>query len=141
MHAPRAHTRPPRTRYQYQPSSGSLTTMSHRQQLERAAAQLHTAAADARTIATQRESRCKATHPTDPGAAPSASPEVTLGRTLASLQEEFPAFQIWWEVTGEHARFVAVRRHPGTTPHTVVTADIAELRAALSSPAHSPANP
>ena len=60
---------------------------------------------------------------------------------LASLQEEFPGFQIWREVTGEHARLVAVRRHAGTSPHTVVTADMAELRAALGSPARSPASP
>jgi hypothetical protein len=50
---------------------------------------------------------------------------------LASLQQEFPGFRIWREVTGEHGRFIAVRRDLGTNPHTVVTADVAELRAAL----------
>ena len=113
--------------------------MSHRQQLERAAAHLRTAAAAARTIATQRESGSNATHPTDPDSgAPSASPQVTPGQAVTSLQEEFPAFHISREVTGEHARFVAVRRHTGTSPHTVVTADIDELRAALSSTAPNP---
>jgi hypothetical protein len=58
---------------------------------------------------------------------------VTPG-DLASLQQQFPAFRIWQEVTGEHARLVAVRRHAGTSPHTVVTADADELRATLSSP-------
>jgi len=52
-------------------------------------------------------------------------------RDLAELRREFPGFQIWQEVTGERARLVAVRRWPGTSPHTVVTADPAELRAAL----------
>jgi hypothetical protein len=107
--------------------------MSRRQQLGRAAAQLHTAAADARTIAAQREAASNGIHPAGPGgAALYASPEVTFGRTLARLQQEFPDFRIWREVTAEHVRFVAVRRQAGTRPHTVVTADMAELRAALS---------
>jgi hypothetical protein len=53
---------------------------------------------------------------------------------LASLLQQFPGFRIWREVTGEHARLVAVRRHAGTRPHTVVTNDADELRAALSVP-------
>ena len=53
-------------------------------------------------------------------------------RDLAELRREFPGFQIWQEVTGERARLVAVRRWPGTSPHTVVTADLAELRTVLS---------
>jgi len=52
-------------------------------------------------------------------------------RDLAELRREFPGFQIWREVTGERARLVAVRRWPGTSPHTVVTDDPAELRAAI----------
>lgn len=111
--------------------------MSHKQQLVRAAQQLHTAAAHAHSIAAQRESASNPAYPSDSeGAEPSGSPEATPGQALASLQEQFPAFRIWREVTGEHARLVAVRRHAGTSPHTVVTADIDELRAALSSPAH-----
>jgi hypothetical protein len=67
-----------------------------------------------------------------------ASPSQDTAATasdLAGLQREFPAFDICREVTGERARLVATRRHTGTSPHTVVTADIAELRAALTSPA------
>ena len=51
---------------------------------------------------------------------------------LAKLRQDFPGFQIWQEVTGERTRLVAVRRQPGTSPHTVVTADLAELRTVLS---------
>jgi O-methyltransferase involved in polyketide biosynthesis len=50
---------------------------------------------------------------------------------LAGLQEEFPAFRIWREITGERVRFVARSLRPGVSPHTVVTDDVGELRAAL----------
>jgi O-methyltransferase involved in polyketide biosynthesis len=50
---------------------------------------------------------------------------------LASLREEFPGFRIWRETTGERVRYVARSQRPGLNPHTVVTDDPAELRAAL----------
>jgi hypothetical protein len=53
---------------------------------------------------------------------------------LAHLQEDFPGFRIWQEITGERTRLVAVRRHLGISPHTVVTTEAAELRAALGNP-------
>jgi hypothetical protein len=56
---------------------------------------------------------------------------------LASLQQQYPAFRIWQDVTGEHARLVAVCCHAGTSPHTVVTTDADELRAVLSG-SHQP---
>jgi hypothetical protein len=60
---------------------------------------------------------------------------------LAALQRDFPGFRIWQEATGERTRLVAVRRHQGLSPHTVVTAEANELRAALSGPGTpSPAN-
>ncbi len=52
-------------------------------------------------------------------------------RELAALQEQFPGFRIWREITGERVRYVARRQHPGLSPHTIVTDDPAELRAAL----------
>jgi hypothetical protein len=55
-------------------------------------------------------------------------------RDLADLQEDFPGYRIFREVTGERVRLVAVRRQHGTSPHTVVTADVGELRAALNGP-------
>jgi len=61
----------------------------------------------------------------------SEHPAVSPG-DVVSLQQEFPGFRIWREVAGGHARVVAVRRNPGTKPHTVVTADVAELRATLN---------
>ena len=51
---------------------------------------------------------------------------------LASLREEFPAFRIWREANGERTRYVAQRLCPGTRPHSVVTADLPELRAVLT---------
>lgn len=53
---------------------------------------------------------------------------------LAHLQEDFPGFQIWQEITGERIRLVAIRRYHGISPHTVITAEAAELRTALSGP-------
>jgi hypothetical protein len=63
-------------------------------------------------------------------ASPPGDPS-TAAAGLASLHAEFPGYRIWHEITGDRARLVAVRRHHGTSPHTVVTADPAELRAAL----------
>lgn len=60
---------------------------------------------------------------------------------LAALQHDFPAFSIWQEATGERTRLVAVRRHRGISPHTVVAAGPAELRAVLASHQRTPASP
>jgi hypothetical protein len=58
------------------------------------------------------------------------SPELTL----AALRHEFPRYRIWLDpIPGRH-RFVARRQHPGPGPHTVITSDAAELRAALTAP-------
>ena len=62
-------------------------------------------------------------------------------RELAALQEDFPGFRIWREVTGERVRLVAVRRRDGTSPHTVVTAEAAELRVLLAGQRHAPTGP
>lgn len=70
----------------------------------------------------------------------SEHPAVSPG-DVVSLQEEFPGFRIWREVTGDHARVVAVRRNLGTKPHTVVTADVAELRATLNGSIQHPTSP
>jgi hypothetical protein len=62
--------------------------------------------------------------------------EITHQQELAGLQEDFPGFRIWREVTGEHVRLVAVRRRRGTSPHTVITSEAAELRDLLSGQQH-----
>jgi hypothetical protein len=51
---------------------------------------------------------------------------------LAHLQQNFPGYRIWQEAMGDRIRLVAVRRKPGTSPHTLVTTDLAELRTALA---------
>jgi hypothetical protein len=51
---------------------------------------------------------------------------------LKPLSEQFPEFRIWREITGpERIRYVAVRRRPGTSPHTLVTSDLDELSTVL----------
>jgi hypothetical protein len=65
--------------------------------------------------------------------------ERERAQDLAALQRDFPGFRIWQEATGERTRLVAVRRQHGTSPHTVVTADLTELRAVLDSHRHTPA--
>ena len=59
-----------------------------------------------------------------------ASPAGTGG--LADLQEEFPRYQIWQEVVRDRTRYVARSQQAGTRPHTLVTADLQELRNGLS---------
>jgi hypothetical protein len=52
---------------------------------------------------------------------------------VTGLQAEFPAFRIWREDVPGRRRYVARSRHQSLHPHTVVTADLRELRAALQS--------
>jgi hypothetical protein len=62
---------------------------------------------------------------------------------LATLQEEFPAFRIWQETTLTGPRYIACSRHLNQSPHTLITRDLAELRAELSAakPQPAPASP
>jgi hypothetical protein len=60
---------------------------------------------------------------------------------LATLQAEFPEFWICREIVRDRSRYVARSRQVGRHPHTVVTADQAELREALGpAPATAPAS-
>jgi hypothetical protein len=52
--------------------------------------------------------------------------------TRAALQADFPAFRISLETTLTGPRYVARSRDLSQNPHTVVTGDPAELRAALA---------
>jgi hypothetical protein len=52
---------------------------------------------------------------------------------LTGLQAEFPAFRIWREDFPGRPRYVARSRQQDLNPHTVVTADLRELREALQS--------
>jgi hypothetical protein len=60
---------------------------------------------------------------------------------LADLQQAFPGYRIWQEPMGDQIRLVAVSRKPGNSPHTLITADLAELRAALANSAPTPGVP
>jgi hypothetical protein len=61
--------------------------------------------------------------------------------TLLALRADFPHFRIWTEVTGDRVRYIARRRSEGTGPHTVVVADLGELRAVLSERPGPPVDP
>lgn len=59
--------------------------------------------------------------------------------TLAALRREFPRYRIWLDPIPGRRRFVARRQNPGPGPHTVITSDPDELRAALAAPGqHEP---
>ncbi len=53
---------------------------------------------------------------------------------LDQLRSSFPDFDIIREVIWGRIRYVSRWRRPGVQPHTVVTADLEELRVALSPP-------
>ena len=54
-----------------------------------------------------------------------------MGEDLAVLQAEFPAFRIWEEQMPGRVRYVARSRTDGVNPHTVIAADLDEMRGAL----------
>jgi O-methyltransferase involved in polyketide biosynthesis len=58
-------------------------------------------------------------------------PADTVPDQMIALRNDFPGFRIWRETTGERVRFVARSERPGLNPHTVVTGNVGELRAAL----------
>ncbi len=60
-----------------------------------------------------------------------AGEPVSRSLELTSLRKDYPGFQVWQEVTGDRVRYVARRLPPGIGPHTVITADLGELRAVL----------
>ena len=72
-----------------------------------------------------------------PGRAPRGARPITdrlfkaQDRALAELQAECPAVRIWREQVCDRVRFVARGLTLDVHPHTVITGDLAELRAAL----------
>jgi hypothetical protein len=61
--------------------------------------------------------------------------------TVRQVSSEFPGFVIWQEMTAPgRLRYGARRRHRGTHPHTVITADLAELRDTLAGNTPPPAS-
>jgi hypothetical protein len=57
---------------------------------------------------------------------------------LDQLRTDFPDFDIAREIIRDRIRYVSHGRRLGVQPHTVVTADLEELRAALSPPGAEP---
>ena len=58
---------------------------------------------------------------------------------LPALRDDYPHYRIWRETTSTRTRYIARALTPGTHPHTVVTADLSELRAELATGATTPA--
>lgn len=52
---------------------------------------------------------------------------------LEAARRDFPRYQIDVELAVDRRRYVARRIQPGPGPHTLITSDLAELRAELSS--------
>jgi hypothetical protein len=77
--------------------------------------------------------------PDDPGQAGLDNEAARNGNgpDLASLRARFPCFRIWREHTFDRARYMARSLHPGLNPHTVLTDDFDELRAALEPSRHA----
>jgi hypothetical protein len=68
--------------------------------------------------------------------------EVTpVSDELTVLRDEFPGYRIWQEQLPGRTRYVARRQHEGLGPHTVVTADVSELRQALAPAGQAVATP
>jgi S-adenosyl methyltransferase len=59
---------------------------------------------------------------------PQATETAAAAQAITALRADFPDHEIWREDDGGQVRYVARGQHP----HTVVTADLGELRAALS---------
>jgi len=53
------------------------------------------------------------------------------GDALAALRADYPGYKIWREITPGRQRYIARSLHMGLNPHTVVTADLSELRDVL----------
>jgi hypothetical protein len=51
---------------------------------------------------------------------------------LTALRDEFPGFSISSETTHSGLRYIARSLRPGIGPHTLITSDLGELRAELS---------
>src|SRR6266702_4548359 len=65
----------------------------------------------------------------------SSDPHIGAGQMtvpMSRLRASFPQFWIWQEITYDRPRYIARSRHPGVGPHTVITTDPDELRAALA---------
>jgi hypothetical protein len=72
-----------------------------------------------------------------PASEPQATDPPAAPDHLPGLREDFPAFRIWREDICGRTRYIACRQHRDQHPHTVITDDPAELRAALQ-PAPGP---
>lgn len=71
----------------------------------------------------------------DPTATPAQRADLDTAR------RDFPGYRIEVEPVPGRRRFIARRTEPGPGPHTLVTSDLAELRAELSPTQQPTASP
>jgi DNA-binding XRE family transcriptional regulator len=72
-----------------------------------------------------------------PGGSLTHSPAVPAPGDLEDARRDFPRYLIHEELHYDRRRYVARRTQPGPGPHTLITSDLAELRAELT-PASPP---
>jgi hypothetical protein len=70
---------------------------------------------------------------------PASRPALLPPDPLGALQAEFPRYRVWQESICGRARYIARSLEHGLRPHTVITGDLVELRAALAGVAVKPA--
>lgn len=63
--------------------------------------------------------------------ATSRAPGHADAEILVALRASYPHFRLWPETIKDRPAYIARRLIPGSGPHTVVTPDLTELRAAL----------
>ena len=60
------------------------------------------------------------------------TPTATELADLRAARRDFPRYQIDLDLALDRRRFIARRTEPGPGPHTLITGDLAELRAELA---------
>jgi hypothetical protein len=67
-----------------------------------------------------------------PSSTPALEPSAADDEALMTMQRDFPRYRIWQEIIPGRTVYVARSQHHAARPHTVVTPDLGELRAALT---------
>lgn len=69
------------------------------------------------------------------------TPSVTELADLQTARRDFPGYQIDVDLTIDRRRYIARRTQPGPGPHTLITSDLTELRAELTTSHPTPPLP
>ena len=69
------------------------------------------------------------------------TPSLADLAALQAAQRDFPGYAIDVDAASGHRRYIARRTQPGPGPHTLITSDLTELRAELSTSQPAPQLP